>query len=186
VNNEYEELKYSRVEYERRFLVSRHADWKSAVESYSKTFEDKYLRDSRLRLRILTDSDSGRRVLKLNKKLDSASPYFRTVSRILLSHAEHQLLDGLAGDRMNKTRFYQNYRGRVFSIDVFDGELDGLVLCETEADGLDDLMSAEPPPYATQEVTDDSFFEGGNLCRTAREDLIRKLSTFENGSLLKT
>ena len=173
-----EDLKYSRVEYERRFLVARNTDWRNNVESYSKTYEDKYLLDSRLRLRVLTDSDTQRRVLKLNKKRDSASPYFRTVSRILLSPAEYLLLDRLAGNRIKKTRFYQTYRGRVFSIDVFDGVLDGLVLCETEADGLEELMSAEPPPYATQEVTSDPFFEGGNLCRTERADLILKLSTF--------
>jgi CYTH domain-containing protein len=139
----------------------------------------KYLRDSRLRLRILTDSDTGRRVMKLNKKLESASPYFRTISRILLSPSEYQLLDRLEGDRMKKIRYYHTYRGRVFSIDVFEGELDGLILCETEADELEDLMSAEPPPYATHEVTDDPFLEGGNLSRTTRPDLMRKLSMLE-------
>jgi CYTH domain-containing protein len=174
-----EELKYTRVEYERRFLVSPHAGWRSAAESYSKTFEDKYLRDSRLRLRILTDSDTERRVIKLNKKFESASPYFRTVSRILLSPREYELLDGLEGDRLKKIRYYQNYRGRVFSIDVFEGELDGLVLCETEADGLEDLMLAEPPVYAKREVTEDPFFEGGNLCRTTRAELMRRLLMFE-------
>lgn len=174
-----EDLKYTRVEYERRFLVSPDANWKSAVESYSKTFEDKYLRDSRLRLRILTDSDTGRRVLKLNKKHESDSPYLRTVSRILLSPNEYELFDSLEGDRLKKTRYYQTYRGRVFSIDVFEGELDGLILCETEAEGLKDLMSAEPPSYAVYEVTDDSFFEGGNLCRTTRADLMRKLSSLK-------
>lgn len=174
-----EELKYSRVEYERRFLVSMHSDWKSAVESYSKTFDDKYLRDSRLRLRILTDSDTGRRLIKLNKKFESTSPYFRTVSRILLSPREYDLIDGFEGDRMKKTRYYHNHLGRVFSIDVFAGELDGLVLCETEADSLEDLMSTECPPYARLEVTEDSFFEGGNLCRTTRAGLILKLSTLE-------
>ena len=180
VKNEFDvdEMKYSRVEYERRFLVSRNADWRNCVESYFKTYEDKYLTDSRLRLRILTDSDSERRVIKLNKKRESASPYFRTVNRILLSPDEYRLLDRLAGDRLRKTRFYQTYRGRVFSIDVFDGDLEGLVLCETEADELEELMSAEPPPYVTQEVTSDPFFEGGNLCRTSRADLLRKLSTF--------
>jgi hypothetical protein len=80
-----EETKYTRVEFERRFLISPQANWKSVVESYWKTFEDKYLRDTRLRLRVLTDSDTGRRVLKLNKKFESASPWFRKVSRILLS-----------------------------------------------------------------------------------------------------
>lgn len=180
------ELKYTRVEYERRFLVSPDADWKSAVETYSKTFEDKYLRDSRLRLRILSDSDTGRRVLKLNKKHESDSPYFRTVSRILLSPNEYAALETLEGDRITKTRFYHNYRGRVFSIDAFEGELEGLVLCETEADGFEDLMSSQPPAFASREVTDDPFFEGGNLCRTTRADLLSKLSTFEQDDSLKT
>lgn len=174
-----EEAIYTRVEYERRFLVSPHADWKSFVESYSKTFEDKYLRDSRLRLRILTDSDAGRRLIKLTKKFESQSPYFQTLSRILLSPSEYELLNGLEGDRLKKVRYYHNCRGRVFSIDVFKGELDGLVLCETEADALEELMSAEPPSYVKHEVTEDPFFTGGNLCRTTRIDLLHKLSIYE-------
>ncbi|MEW6210945.1 MAG: hypothetical protein AB1631_21455 [Acidobacteriota bacterium] len=174
-----EESKYTRVEYERRFLVSPHADWRSYVESYSKTFEDKYLRDARLRLRILTDSDTGRRIIKLNKKSESASPYFQTVSRILLSPDEYALLDSLEGHRLRKTRHYHNHFGRVFSVDVFEGELDGLILCEMEADSLEELMGIEPPAYAKPEVTLDPFFTGGNLCHTTRAELIDKLSAFE-------
>ena len=170
------ETRYTRVEYERRFLVAPGADWKRFVESYSKTYEDKYLRGTRLRLRVLTDSDTGRRVLKLNKKSESPSPYFRTVSRILLSPDEYEFLDPLDGDRLRKTRYYHNHLGRVFSIDEFEGELEGLVLCETEAESLEDLMSAEPPPFARHEVTEDSFFEGGNLSRTTRAELRRKLT----------
>lgn len=75
-----DELKYTRVEYERRFLVSPSSDWRSAVEAYSKTFEDNYIRGTRLRLRVLTDSDTGRRVIKLTKKFESPSP---SISRIL-------------------------------------------------------------------------------------------------------
>ena len=172
-----EEIKYTRVEYERRFLVSPHANWRSSVEPYSKTFEDKYLRNTRLRLRLLTDSDTGRRLIKLNKKFDSPSPYFRTISRILLSPDEYELLRGIEGDRLSKTRYYHNYLGRVFSIDVFEGKLDGLILCEVEAEGLEELMKAVPPAYAKQEVTEDIFFTGGSLCRATRAELLRKLST---------
>jgi CYTH domain-containing protein len=174
-----EDTKYTRTEYERRFLVSSNADWRSFVESYSKTYEDKYLRGTRLRLRVLTDSDTGRRVLKLNRKSESPSPYFRVVSRILLAPGEHALLEGLPGDQLVKVRYYHNYLGRVFSIDVFEGELEGLILCETEAIGLEELMSAEPPPYARLEVTEDPFFEGGNLCRTRHTDLLRKIPMLE-------
>lgn len=171
-----EETRYTRVEYERRFLVSPQADWRSCVEPYSKTFEDTYLPDTRLRLRILTDSDTGRRVLKLNKKHESDSPYFRTVSRILLSPSEYEIFDGLGGHRLRKVRYYHHQEDQVFSIDVFEGELEGLILCETEADGLAELMAIEPPPFASHEVTEDAFFTGGSLCRANRADLLRKLA----------
>lgn len=171
-----EDSKYTRTEYERRFLVSSNADWRRFVESYSKTYEDRYLRGTRLRLRVLTDLDTGRRVLKLNRKSVSPSPYSRVVSRILLAPGEHALLESLPGDPLKKIRYYHNYGGRVFSIDVFEGELEGLILCETEAMGLEELMSVEPPPYATLEVTEDPFFEGGNLSRTSHADLIFKIS----------
>lgn len=173
-----EQEKYTRVEYERRFVVSPGASWRNAVESYSKRFEDKYLRNTRLRLRILTDLDTGRRVFKLTKKLESESPYYHIISRILLSPDEYQLLNGLEGHNLEKVRYYHNHRGRVFSVDVFEGELDGLVICETESDGLEDLMSVEPPAYTTGEVTEAPFFEGGNLCRASRSDLRRELSRF--------
>jgi CYTH domain-containing protein len=171
------ETKYTRIEYERRFLVSAQADWRSAVEPYSKTFEDKYLAGTRLRLRIQTDTDTGRQLIKLNKKLESPSPYFRTISRILLSPSEYGLFAGLEGHRLDKTRYYHRSSGQVFSLDLFAGELAGLVLCETEAEGLGELMRIEFPSFATREVTEDPFFTGGHLCRTTRADLLRKLAS---------
>jgi len=159
-------------------LISPQADWRSAIEPYSKRFEDKYLQNSRLRLRVLTDSDSGRRIIKLTKKYESDSPYFQRIGRILLSPGEYEVFDALPGDRLRKTRYYHIQQGRVFSIDVFEGELDGLVLCETEAEGLEELMAIQPPPYVRCEVTEDPFFTGGILCRTTRAELLRKLSAF--------
>lgn len=173
-----ETAKYSRVEYERRFLVAPESDWKKFAEPYSKTFEDKYLKDSRLRLRILTDSDSSRQLLKLTKKYESDSPYFQAITTIILSPPEYQMLDALEGNRLRKTRYYHNYHGRVFSIDVFENELAGLVLCETESDSLEDLLSAEPPAYVKCEVTEDAFFTGGHLSQTTNADLLDKLAAF--------
>jgi CYTH domain-containing protein len=171
-----EETKYTRIEYERRFLVSPQGDWRSALQPYSKTLEDKYLRHARLRLRIQTDTDTGRRLIKLTKKLESESPYFQRIGRILLSPGEYELFAALEGDQLHKTRHYHIDQGRVFSIDVFSGELEGLILCETEAEGLEKLMTIQPPAFAGCEVTEDPFFTGGNLCRTTREELMRKLA----------
>jgi CYTH domain-containing protein len=170
------ESKYTRVEYERRFLVASDSGWEKSVRPYSKLFEDIYLSNTRLRLRTLTDSDSYRRVIKLTKKAPSESPYFRTISRILLSQDEYDTLSRLDGNRIMKVRHYCDLSSRIFSIDVFQGELEGLILSEVESDDLDDLMSIEPPAFAAIEVTKDPFFDGGNLSAASAQDLDDKLA----------
>ena len=170
-----EKTQYVRVEFERRFLVARDANWHKDIEPYSKRFEDKYLSGTRLRLRVLTNSDSDERLIKLTKKELSPSPYFQTIGRILLSPEEYEIVSRLDGHSLTKVRHYLRLPGRVFSIDVFEGELAGLVLCETEAENLEELMAVEPPPFVQSEVTEDMFFTGGNLCRLKRADLNEKL-----------
>jgi CYTH domain-containing protein len=61
---------------------------------------------------------------------------------------------------------------------VFDPPLHGLILCEVEASSLDDLMRAQPPAFVHTEVTEDPFFNGVNLCRIRRDDLLAKLASF--------
>jgi CYTH domain-containing protein len=115
-----EETKYARIEYERRFLVLPNNTWKNFIEPYSKTFKDKYLKGSRLRLRMLTDLENGQQLIKLTKKYESSSPYFQRLNTILLSMDEYQLLYKLEGYEIKKNRYYHNYNGQIFSIDIFE------------------------------------------------------------------
>jgi CYTH domain-containing protein len=169
--------RYTRVEYERRFLVRADARWADRVDPVPRVIDDKYLRGTRLRLRTVTDLQSGRRTIKLTKKAESASPYFTTISRIVLSPGEYRLLDAIDGDRLTKRRFHCTERGRRFAIDRFEDALEGLVLCEVEADGLDELMGIEMPDFVQREVTEDPFFTGASLCRATREGLLAKLAS---------
>ena len=169
--------KYSRVEYERRFLVRADADWRAALIPGERSIDDKYLHDSRLRLRIVRDLATGERTIKLTKKAASPSPLFRTLSRILLTPAEYALFDRLDGDRLSKVRRHCICDGHRYAIDVFNGELAGLVLSELEADGLDELQRTSAPPFAEREVTHDPFFDGVNLARTQRGELLAKLAS---------
>jgi CYTH domain-containing protein len=171
--------KYSKFEYERRFLVSPDAGWTSFVESNHRDLEDKYIRDSRFRLRVVKDSDNEQVIIKLTKKYESDSPYFRLISSTVLSPEEHEIFDALDGVRLKKKRHFHIFNNQKFAIDVFEDELTGLVLCEAEASSLEELTAIEFPEYAKYEVTEDAFFDGGNLCVTTQEELKRKLSTFD-------
>ncbi|HEX6925178.1 MAG TPA: VOC family protein [Longimicrobiaceae bacterium] len=172
--------RYMRQEYERRFLLAPGASWRELVEPYCKRFDDIYLRRTYLRVRTLTDSATGREFIKLTKKLTTRSPYVQMVGSIPLSPMEYEFIAGLAGDRLIKQRYYHFFGANVFSIDVFEGELEGLVLCEVEAGDLEELMQIELPDYIGKEVTEDSFFTGGQLCRASRSELRRKLDSIRS------
>lgn len=176
--------RYTRPEYERRFLVAPSTDWRSVVEPYSKRFQDLYIRHSHLRLRTLTDSATGREFIKLTKKLVTGSPYQQLVGSIPLSPMEYEFIAALPGDRLEKVRHYHFHGGNVFSIDVFQGELKGLVLCEVETADLDGLMRIDLPEYCARDVTDDGFFTGGQLSRASREEVAARLR--ELGFALET
>jgi CYTH domain-containing protein len=153
--------KDGRIEHERRFLVEGDA-WKDGGPLPSRLIEDLYLRNTALRIRVITELD-GTRVLKLSKKYPSESRSSRYMTTMLLDPAEHALLDALPGHRLRKRRHYRIHDAHKFCIDVFERTLAGLVLCEVEADTAAELVAIAMPPWVTREVTDDPSYDGGQL-----------------------
>jgi len=98
--------------------------------------------------------------------------FAQPVVTVWLSSAEYDALRSLPGRDLSKRRYYDEQNdecaGLVISIDVFQGELEGLILCETETESLDAWQAAQFPQYARREVTEDRFFTGGSLCRPNR------------------
>src|ERR1700685_1140091 len=117
--------KYARMEYERRFLVDPTFDWQLNTKPYCKLLEDRYLDCGRLRVRRLEDSDTGRVTFKLTKKVESDSIVPPPLVSVSLSPSEYEALKSLPGRDLSKRRYYDECDGLVFSIDVFQGELDG-------------------------------------------------------------
>jgi CYTH domain-containing protein len=168
--------KYARWEHERRFLVRAEDARFLSNAPRSRLVEDRYLSCGRLRLRKLTDSDSGSVTFKLTKKYASGSALSQPIVTVFLSSDEHTALRALAGADLRKRRFHDGVLGRVFSVDVFEGPLAGLVLCSVETDTLEELERVALPRYAGPEVTRDPFFCGGRLCAATAEELERALA----------
>ena len=169
--------RYAHYEHERRFLVPPGEPFRDAIDTTTyRIVEDKYLPDTRLRLRRLTRVPTGERAHKLTRKEEPESPFSLRMTTLYITEHEHKQLDSLEGHRLRKARYNHLYLGHVFAIDVFEGPLDGLVLCSVEADTFEALMAVPFPPFALRDVTADPFFTGGNLCRITAEDLRRKLA----------
>jgi CYTH domain-containing protein len=87
------------------------------------------------------------------------------MTNLYLSVDEFNALKSIPHMFIKKTRHHTIIGKNRWAVDVFEGELTGLVMAEIECDSLEALMSIEPPEWAKEEVTQDPFFTGGNLCR---------------------
>ncbi len=64
---------------------------------------------------------------------------------------------------IEKTRYTLTWAGKVWTIDVFSGENEGLVLAEVELSSRDEVVAK--PPWAGVEVSGDPRYYNANLVR---------------------
>jgi CYTH domain-containing protein len=164
--------KYSRVERERRFLLAGPPP--ASAVTVSRRITDRYLPGTRLRLRCVEYPNSGACEFKLTQKVPSGRiGYLRgLITNTYLSAAEYDLLASLPAQVLSKTRLSVP----PLAVDVFDPPLHGLVLAEAEFATDEAAQSFLPPAAAIAEVTDDARFNGANLARLHRLDLIALLA----------
>jgi CYTH domain-containing protein len=164
--------KYACLEIERRFLLRElPADLRGAP--VYRRITDHYLDNTRLRLRRMTPPGTQPTVWKLGQKFrDRAQTALETtITNIVLTQPEYDRLAALGGRVIEKDRYRYPFEGRFFGIDVFQGDLAGLILAEVEFDSVEAARSMPVPSFAVAEVTDDESFTGGRLARTTREAL---------------
>ena len=115
-------------------------------------------------------TDGGETIFKLGQKHVPAPPDFArvTITNIYLSAAEYEVFAVLAAAELDKRRYAVEHGGRVFSVDVFEGRVAGLVLAEVGFETADELAGPlEPPPWVIREVSNDVRYTGGALARSS-------------------
>ncbi len=92
------------------------------------------------------------------------------ITNIYLSDEEFALLSQIEGQVLSKTRHRYLHRGSGYSIDVFEGQLQGLLLAELHA-GQGPLADGAVPDFAIGEVTGQLAFTGGELVQMTPEQV---------------
>ena len=146
--------KYARYELERRWLVERLPPEADA----GRLIVDRYVEGTRLRLR---HAEPPHEQFKLSQKEAPTPPDFsRTViTTMYLSEEEYEVFAALPALELRKRR---HHFGR-YSIDVFEGELAGLILAETEFPSEEEMLAHLGPDFAVRDVSDDVRYTGGWL-----------------------
>ncbi len=156
--------KYARFELERRYLLD---DLPEGITRASPHVQitDNYISGTRLRLRKVREPQTNKWTVKFTQKFaPNAADLSRTiVTNIYLTAAESEVLSVFEANEIRKNRYAYEFAGRKFSVDMFLGDLFGLVLAETGFDSDEQLDSFPPPPFVVEDVTQSELFTGGSL-----------------------
>jgi hypothetical protein len=170
------ELKYARPERERRFLFDGVPD---GLAVRAVLIVDRYLPGTRIRLRqerklTASSGEPECHVFKLTQKVPEAGGGPGLMTTMYLNSREYAVLSRVPAVVLQKTRLSIP----PFGIDVFEGELSGLVLGEAEFDDDASLAAFEPPIPLVAEVTQDRRLTGGEPARTSRQVLADVLAEY--------
>ena len=158
------ESKYARVERERRYLLEDLPEGLTRASPHLQ-ITDNYITGTRLRLRKVREPLTNKWTVKFTQKFaPNPADLSRTIiTNTYLNALEAESLGLFAANEIRKNRYPFEFEGRKFSIDMFLGELFGLVLAETSFDNDDELDTFPKPPFAVADVTNNELFTGGAL-----------------------
>jgi len=117
---------------------------------------------------IITDNDIEVRIRKKGDK------YFETVkagSGLVRKESEKEIPKEAFWDhwplterkRVEKVRYEILYNSKLIELDIYSGELQGLVVAEVEFDSEEDSGHFTPPDWFGEEVTHDERYKNKNL-----------------------
>ena len=169
--------KYACLEVEYRYLLSKVSDDLLDSKKYW-LITDRYLPNTRLRLRHMKSVADNENIYKLTQKYrtETQNAYETTITNIYLSETEYKYLESLEAKILKKKRYPYKAQNYSFSIDVFEGRHKGLILAEMELENKAEVGEFVLPSFVLKDVTDDPFFTGGNLIALTDEEFRQGLS----------
>ena len=166
------ESKYAIVEREKRYLLQDLPAGMTRADPHLQ-ITDNYITGTRLRIRRVRDPKTNKWIVKFTQKF---APNPEDLSRTIITNTylnaiEAETLGIFAANEMRKNRYRFEFEGRQFSVDMFLGDLFGLVLAEVGFESDEELDSFAKPPFALADVTNNEIFSGGRLSELTFEDV---------------
>jgi len=172
------ESKYARVERERRYLLQDLPEGLTRASPHVQ-ITDNYLTGTRLRIRKIRNPQTNKWAAKFTQKFaPNPEDSSRTIiTNLYLNALEAETLGVFAANEIRKNRYPFEFEGRKFSVDMFLGDLFGLVLAEVSFASDEELDNFSRPPFAIADVTGNELFTGGRLSELSfadiREEILR-------------
>ncbi len=97
---------------------------------------------------------------------------------ILLNEAEYWVLSRVSSKKLEKRRFSSSVGNYMIELDIFQGDLTGLVLIDFEFKTLEDKAEFTPPFYCLADVTQEKLMLGNHLAGKTYQDIEPILKAF--------
>ena len=137
------------VEIERKFLVNRR-QWEALEKPEGKRYRQGYLyNDAQKTIRVRIAEDAAFLTIK-GETMGLSRPEFEYP--LPLADAE-ELLDAFTSTQVIKTRYRIPFEGKIWEVDAFAGENEGLILAELELESEEEVFLL--PDWIDREVTGD-------------------------------
>jgi CYTH domain-containing protein len=164
--------KYALIERERRFVLENLPEGLTRADPHTQ-ITDNYITGTRLRIRKVRDPRTNKWIVKFTQKFaPEPSDLSRTlITNTYLNALEAETLSIFSSNEIRKNRYYYEFAGRRFSIDMFLGNLLGLVMAEVSFETDEEMEKFEAPPFVIAEVTNNELFSGGRLCELTFADV---------------
>jgi len=169
--------KYACLETERRYLLRISPD--DLLENTNGwLITDRYFPNTRLRLRQMKSVSGNETIYKLTQKYrsETQNAYETTITNLYLTEAEYDHFEVLEAKILKKRRYPLTVQSHAFSIDVFEGRHQGLILAEMELGNQSEADKVVLPSFVLRDVTEDPFFTGGKLVTMTDEEFQQGLS----------
>lgn len=166
------ESKYAHIERERRYLLNDLPEGLSRADHHLQ-ITDNYITGTRLRIRKVRDPQTNKWVVKFTQKFaPNPNDFSRTIiTNTYLNAIEAETLSLFEANEIRKNRYKFEFEGRFFAIDMFLGDLFGLVLAETSFETDEEFDNFPLPQFADAEVTNNEIFTGGRLSELGIADV---------------
>lgn len=145
------------IEIERKFLINQ-SRWNELPKPEGKLYRQGYLlNDKNKTIRVRLSNSNGFITIK-GKTTGATRSEFEYA--IPVADAQ-QLLDSFSNNKVSKTRYEIVYNNKLWEVDVFHGENEGLIVAEIELQSEDEPF--DKPDWVTEEVTAEPKYYNANL-----------------------
>lgn len=149
---------------------------KGVLESPSKKIVDHYI-PVEIEHPVLRLRKSGEKMELTKKEPMKANDFSHYLEQTIpLGVEEYEAIAKIPAKKISKNRYYYPYEGRTAEFDVFEENLEGLILVDVEFESIEEKKNFKMPEFCLADVTQEKFVAGGKLAGKKFEDIEKELS----------